>query len=229
MKAVVRLLIIVAAACLAACASSKGVDKAFSDNRSSLQGNSHSFHSPPELTLHVVTGTLVQKGFAIEQTDAAMGLVKASRNLTDPKDPHTNYHINATAYVSAAADGDGSIVSLAASQQTVLYRQGHHWDFLPLLPIFPIPTSRKFETVVTGEGSIVQGDFYGEFFAAVEQGLAAAAAASARKPAAPGTSAPTTGGAPVAAATGGAVGGSALPATLDQPVQTSPAVDAPRW
>jgi hypothetical protein len=161
--------------CLAACASS-GVDKAFTDHKSAVQGNSHAFRAPPELTLRIVTGTLVQKGFAIEQVDSEMGLIKASRNLTDTKDPNTNYHISATAYVSAESGGAGSVVSLAASQQTVLYRKGHTWAMLPLLPIIPIPTGRKYETVVTGEGSILDGSFYGDFFAAVERGLQDASA-----------------------------------------------------
>jgi hypothetical protein len=177
MKTIARLAIVTAAACLAACAGSRGVDKAFADNKSAVQGNSHSVHAPPDMTLRVVTGTLVQKGFAIEQADSAMGLIKASRNLTDTKNPDTNYHVSATAYVSAASDGDGSVISLAASQQTVLYRKRHSWTMLPLLPIIPIPTGRKYETVVTGEGSILRGNFYAEFFAAVDRNLAAPSAA----------------------------------------------------
>lgn len=180
MQVLARCGVCAAVVVLAACAGSRGVDRAFTDKQSAVQGNSRSFTASPEVTLRVVTGTLVQKGFAIDQTDAAMGLVKATRNLTDPKDKNTNYHIMATAYVSAAPDGRGSVVSLAANQQTVLYRQGHNWTMLPLLPIIPIPTGKKYETVVTGEGSILQSDFYGEFFAAVEQGLENAAAAGAR-------------------------------------------------
>ena len=123
-----------AALCLAGCAGSRGVDKAFADSKSAVQGNSHTFRASPEMTLRVVTGTLVQKGFAIEQGDGGMGLIKASRNLTDTKDPNTNYHISATAYVNAQSGGAGSVVSLAASQQTVLYRKGHTWTMLPLRP-----------------------------------------------------------------------------------------------
>jgi hypothetical protein len=126
-----------------------------------------------------VTGTLVQKGFGIDQTDSAMGLIKATRNVQDPKNPSTNYHMTATAYVSAEPTSHGSVVTLSASQQTVLYRKGHNWTMLPLLPIIPIPTSRKFETVVTGEGGITGSSLYAEFFAAVEQSLASAAALAA--------------------------------------------------
>ena len=49
---------------------------------------------------------------------------------------------------------------------------------LPLLPIIPIPTGKKFETVVAGEGSILEGNFYAEFFNAVARGLANASAFS---------------------------------------------------
>jgi len=184
MRVIIRFALSMAAVCLVACAGSRGVDKAFTDNKSAVQGNSHTFRAPPELTLRIVTGTLVQKGFAIEQVDSEMGLIKAARNLTDTKDPNTNYHISATAYVSAESDGGGSVVSLAASQQTVLYRKGHTWAMLPLLPIIPIPTGRKYETVVTGEGSILDGTFYGDFFAAVERGLQDASALNATRMAA---------------------------------------------
>jgi PIN domain nuclease of toxin-antitoxin system len=177
MKTIARLAVVTSVACLAACAGSRGVDKAFTDKKSAVQGNSHSVHAPPDVALRAVTGTLVQKGFAIEQVDAAMGLIRATRNLTDTKNPDTNYHVSATAYVSGASDGDKSLISLAASQQTVLYRKGHSWTMLPLLPIIPIPTGRKYETVVTGEGSILRGNFYAEFFAAVDQNLAASSEA----------------------------------------------------
>jgi hypothetical protein len=178
MNAAVRFTVTAAAACLAACAGSRGADQALTNSKSAVQGNTHTFQAPRDLTLRVVTGTLVEKGFAIEQTDSAMGLVKATRNLTDPKDPNTNYHVTATAYVSSGPEGRTSVVDLAASQQTVLYRQGHTWTMLPLLPIIPIPTGKKFETVVTGEGSILEGNFYAEFFNAVARGLANASAFS---------------------------------------------------
>jgi hypothetical protein len=172
MHAFIRLTVTAAVACLAACGGSRGLDKAITDSKTAVQGNSHSFHAPPDVTLHVVAGTLVQKGFAIEQADATMGLIKATRSLQDPNDPDTTYRLSATAYVSAAPDAQGSVVTLAASQQTVLYRKGHSWTMLPILPIIPIPTGKKYETVVTGEGSIVGATFYTDFFAAIEQGLA---------------------------------------------------------
>jgi hypothetical protein len=148
MKVIARIALTATLICLTACATSSA-DKALTDTRSVVHGNTHSFQAPRDLTLRVVTGTLVEKGFAIEQTD------------------------------SSRPDGRTSVVDLAASQQTVLYRHGHSWTLLPLLPIIPIPTGRKFETVVTGEGSIQEGNFYAEFFNAVERGLANASAYSA--------------------------------------------------
>jgi hypothetical protein len=165
--------IICLGACLAGCASSRGYETAFSEKQA-IAGNSHTFQAARDPTFRAVTGTLVQKGFNIDHTDEAMGIIKATRNYEDPKDAETNYHITATAYVSASADG-GTIVTLSASQQTVLYRHGHSWTLLPLLPIIPIPTGRKFETVTTGEGGITAGSFYTEFFAAVEHTLASTA------------------------------------------------------
>jgi hypothetical protein len=171
MKALIQTTLVLATACLAACASGRGLEKAMSDSRSEPKGNSHAFHAPPDVTLGVVTGTFVQRGFTIDQSDATLRLVKASRDLTDPKDPNTNYHITATAYVTG--DPAGSLVTLAASQQTLLHRKGHSWTMVPILILpVPIPTGSKYETVTTGEGSILAGSFYGDFFDAVERGLA---------------------------------------------------------
>jgi hypothetical protein len=157
-------------ATLSACSTSSRYEGAFS-KATGIQGNSHTFHATTDRTLRAVTGTLVAKGFNIDQTDSAMGLIKATRNYSDPKKPDINYHITATAYVSESQADRGSIVTLSASQQTVLYRKMHSWSMLPIVPI-PIPTGRKFETVTTGEGAIASSGFYGDFFAAVDEALA---------------------------------------------------------
>jgi hypothetical protein len=157
-------------ACLTACGTSPRYEGAFS-KATSIPGNSHTFRAAPDQTLRAVTGTLVSKGFNIDQTDSTMGLIKATRNYSDPKKPDINYHITATAYVSESPADRGSIVTVSASQQTVLYRKMHSWSMLPIVPI-PIPTGRKFETVTTGEGGIVSSAFYDDFFAAVDEVLA---------------------------------------------------------
>jgi hypothetical protein len=183
MKALVRLTVTVVTvvACLAGvagCGGSRGIDKALAEDKEKTPvapGNSHSFDAPVELTLRIVAGTLVQKGFSIEQADSNMGFIKATRNMPDPKDANTNYHISATAYVSAQHSGRVSLVTLSVSEQTVLHRSGHSWSTLPLLPLpIPIPTGKTYETVVTGEGTLKGDTFYNDFFAAVQQGLASA-------------------------------------------------------
>jgi hypothetical protein len=153
---------------LAGCATPKGYDNAFSD-KSALNGNAHSFSAAPEQTFRAATGTLVQRGFTIEQTDGAMGLIRATRNLQDQKDKKLSYNIIATAYVTSAPAGRGSVVTVSASQQTVLHRQTHHWTGI-IGPI-AIPTSKEYQTVVTAEGSIGDAGFYKDFFAAMEQNL----------------------------------------------------------
>jgi hypothetical protein len=199
MNALVRLTVTVVtvAACLAGlagCGGSRGIDKALAEDTKKTPvapGNSHAFDAPLELTLRVVAGTLVQKGFSIDQADSNMGFIKATRNMPDPKDANTNYHMSATAYVSAQHSGRTSLVTLSVSQQTVLHRSGHSWGTIPLLPLpIPIPTGKTYETVVTGEGGLKGDTFYNDFFAAVQQGLMSATefgaptlAADAEKPA----------------------------------------------
>jgi hypothetical protein len=172
---VVTVTVAAALAGLAGCTGPRGVDKALSDEKAKTpvaQGNSRSFDAPVELALRVVAGTFVQKGFAIEQADSTMGFIKASRNMPDPKDKNTNYHITATAYVNGQHSGRESLVTLTASEQTVLHRSGHSWATIPLPIPIPIPTGRTYETVVTGEEDIKGKDFYNDFFAALQQGLA---------------------------------------------------------
>src|SRR5579872_1782378 len=88
---------IVVAALVAGCSASRGYESAFSEKQA-IEGNSHTYPMPTEVTFRAVTGTLVQQGFNLDQSDAATGLIKATRNYTDPKSPDTNYHITATAY-----------------------------------------------------------------------------------------------------------------------------------
>jgi hypothetical protein len=163
-----------AAAGAAGCSASQGYEGAFSD-KEQIPGNSHTFQAGTEPTFRAVTSTLVQKGFTIDMIDASMGLVKATRNYTDPKKPEINYHITAMAHTSPAPAVQGTVVTLSASQQTVLYKKGHNWSALPIVPL-PIPTGRKHETVTTGEGSIVSASFYADFFSAVDSTLAGPAA-----------------------------------------------------
>jgi hypothetical protein len=166
-------LLMIGAACLAGCAETHGYNGAFAD-KAAISGNMHRFAADTAQTFRAVAGTLVQRGFTIEQTDGNMGLIKASRNLADPKNPKIAYHISATAYIMAAPDSSGSTVVLSASQQTVLYRETHHWT--GIIGPLAIPTRKEYQSFVTGEGSITDRSFYTDFFSALEGGLLASGA-----------------------------------------------------
>jgi hypothetical protein len=158
---------VAAIALTAGCAGDNGYQKAFSSD-SALVGNHHTFKAFEDQTFRTVKVTLVRQGFTIEQADPSSGLIKAVRNLQDPSDENISYNINATADVSA--DGDSSIVTLAASQQTVLHREWHDWwHLLWIIPLFP--TGTEYQTVVTKEGNVTDIAFYNDFFANVQKAL----------------------------------------------------------
>jgi hypothetical protein len=164
------LVLIVTLAVTAGCASQKAYNQVFSE-RTAIVGNSHSFAAAPDDVLRAVIGTLVQRGFSIEQTDLKMGLIKATRNLQDPNHAKVSYLLSATASVWAPADGSGSVARLAASEQQVMHSSKHNW--VPILGplIIPMP-GKTYQTTVTKEGTITDSEFYADFFAAVQQTLA---------------------------------------------------------
>ena len=155
------------------CAGSRGYDKAFSSSEA-VAGNSHQFEASAAQTFQAVKFTLVQQGFLIEQADVASGLIKATRNLDDPSSKKISYNVNATVDVSGTPDGRSSLVTMAANQQTVTHSKSHNW--VPILGPLMIPTSTNYQTTVTGEGTITNKSFYGDFFAAVDRSLREAAA-----------------------------------------------------
>src|ERR1700732_4727800 len=125
---------------LAGCAATRGYNGALSD-KAAPSGNAHRFAAAPERAFRAPAGTLVQRGFTVEQADSAMGLIKASRNLQDPKNSKVSYSIIATAYVVAVPDSADSTIMLSASQETVLTRQTHHWT--GILGPLAIPTRKE--------------------------------------------------------------------------------------
>lgn len=155
------------------CASNNAYQKAFSAE-SAIKGNNQVFPAPQDQTFRAVKMTLIRQGFTIEQADITSGLVKAVRNYQDPGDKTISYNIIATADVTA--DDQESVVTLAASQQTVLHREWHTWwHLLWLIPLFP--TGVEYQTVVTQEGNVTDPAFYKDFFASVGTTVAANAAA----------------------------------------------------
>ena len=155
-------------ALLAGCASQNGYQKAFSD-QTAIVGNSRSFNAQADHTLRTVKQTLVRQGFTIEQADISTGLIKAVRNLQDNSDKDVSYNINVSADVTGSST-DTCIVTVAASQQTVLHREWHTWwHLLWIIPI--IPTGVEYQTVVTKEGNVTDVAFYKDFFASVDKAL----------------------------------------------------------
>lgn len=157
-----------ATATLAGCGGQQGYRKAFSE-QAALTNNSRTFEIPADQALRTVKQTLVRQGFTIEQADTSTGLIKATRNMQDRDDKDISYNINATADITEAT-GKGSVVTLAASQQTVLHRKWRTWwHLLWIIPIFP--TGVEYQTVVTKEGNVTDAAFYGDFFAAIEKAM----------------------------------------------------------
>jgi hypothetical protein len=82
--------------------------------------------------------------------------------MQDKEDHEFSYNIHASVDISEEADAQ-SIVSLAASQQTILHRSTYTWwHLLWILPI--IPTGIEYQTVVVKEGNITDPGFYTDFF-----------------------------------------------------------------
>jgi hypothetical protein len=159
------------------CATNDGYQKAFAAE-SAIKGNHKTFAAPLDQAFRAVKTTLVRQGFTIESADANSGLIKAIRNFQDPADKDVSYNIIATADVTA--DDEGSIVTIAASQQTVLHREWHTWwHLLWIIPLFP--TGIEYQTVVTHEGNVTDAAFYKDFFASVDSTVAANIAAARAK------------------------------------------------
>lgn len=152
---------------VAGCASQSNYKQAFSE-ATALQENSFHFAVPIEKTFKAVKTTFVRQGFTIEQADAHTGVMKAIRNFKDSQDEEKSYNIIVTADLNAT--DSGCLVTLAASQQTILHRTWHEWwHLLWLIPLFPVST--EYQTVVTAEGNITETSFYSDFFGAVRKTL----------------------------------------------------------
>lgn len=158
-----------AAAVLAGCATPSGYNTAFSE-KGALPSNSHHFDAPMEQTFRAAASALVQRGFNIDQADPGLGLIKASRNLDDPKDQNVSYLVTSTAYITSSPQSPGSLVTVSAAQQTVMHHSSHNWASLGPIPL-PIPTGTNYQTVVTGEGGVKDPNFYTAFFALIDQNL----------------------------------------------------------
>jgi hypothetical protein len=166
---------------LSGCSSQTGYSKAFSE-KTALSDNSHKFVATSDQTFRTVKLTLVQQGFTIEQADIANGLIKAARTFEDPKQRKFSYLVITSVDVTETPNGKEAVVTLSASQQTILHKDSE--KYFHLLGLVPIPTGKEYQTIVTKEGNVIDKSFYNDFFAAIGRNIALMPAATARTPAA---------------------------------------------
>lgn len=155
---------------LTGCAANDGFKKGLSDS-AAAKGSSRSVLSSANNAMRSSKLTLVSKGFAIDSIDTQSGIIKSSRKLPDEKNKDMAYRISAT--VDVTPNGEESLVTLAASQQTVLHRTVRTWwKLLWILPLFPVET--EYRADVLKESDIVDPVFYNDFFNALDKNLALA-------------------------------------------------------
>src|SRR5437879_1473682 len=153
---------------LVGCGSPKTYETAFSQ-KTALAGNTRNFDAPADQVFRASKVTLVQQGFTIEQADASVGLLKGVRTFDDPKNKKIAYLVTASVDISGTS-GEETVVTVSASQQTVLHKDSN--KYYHLLGLVPIPTGKEYQTIVRAEGNITGASFYKDFFAAVSRNVA---------------------------------------------------------
>lgn len=150
---------------LIGCATQQEYQKAF-DSQHSLTQNQCTFKQSTDSIFMIAKQVFIQQGFTIENADLKSGIMKAVRNMQDQESKEYSYNIHVSADISEEA-GSQSIVSLAASQQTVLHRSTYTWwHLLWIIPI--IPTGVEYQTLVVKEGNVTDPGFYTDFFNALK-------------------------------------------------------------
>jgi hypothetical protein len=176
---------------LAATVTSMNCDK------SVVSDSGQCFTATPEQTLRAVTTTLLQRGFRITNSSVDGGYVEGMRSVDNAQDKKLTDVLTAIANVKAIPVTGHSIVTITATQRTVLHDEFHKWG---QLGIFPIPTSKEYKDVVKKEVNVTDAAFYSGVFAAVERNLRSeTAAASTEVAATPSIPASATGDSPAAA------------------------------
>ena len=147
-----QIILFLAIMTLIGCATNQqGFQKAF-DSQSSLTQNQCTFKQSTDTMFMIAKQVFIQQGFTIENADLKTGLIKAVRNMQDNENKEISYNIHASVDISEEA-GSQSIVSLAASQQTVLHRASNSWL-----------SRTEYQTLVVKEGNITEPGFYTDFF-----------------------------------------------------------------
>ena len=156
-----QMILFLAIITLIGCATQQEYQKEF-DSQHSLTQNQCTFKQSTDSIFIIAKQVFIQQGFTIENADLKSGIIKAVRNMQDQKSDEFSYNIHASVDISEEA-GDQSIVSLAASQQTILHRSTYTWwHLLWIIPI--IPTGIEYQTVVVKEGNVTDPGFYTDFF-----------------------------------------------------------------
>ena len=177
----IKMILFLAIMTLIGCATQQEYQKAF-DSQHSLTQNQCAFPQSSDSIFMIAKQVFIQQGFTIESADLKAGIIKAVRNMQDKENEEFSYNIHASLDISEEAGGQ-SIVSLAASQQTILHRATTTWwHLLWILPI--IPTGTEYQTLPVKEGNITDPGFYTDFFnslkvAVTKHDLAVKAAAKA--------------------------------------------------
>jgi uncharacterized caspase-like protein len=153
---------------LAATVTSMNCDK------SVLNDSGQCFTAAPEQTLRAVTTTLLQRGFRITSSSVDGGYVEGMRSVDNAQDRKLTDVLTAIANVREIPVTGHSIVTITATQRTVLHDEFHKWG---QLGIIPIPTSKEYKDVVKKEVNVTDAAFYSDVFAAVERNLRSEGAA----------------------------------------------------
>ncbi len=159
---------------LAGCEAPKTYETAFSKH-TALAGNTHTYAATADQVFRASKVTLVQQGFTVDHADASAGLMKGLRVFDDPKNKKIAYLVTATVDITGVSASQ-TVVTVSASQQTVLHKESH--KYYHLLGLVPIPTGKEYQTVTRAEGNITGAAFYQDFFAAVARNMVTLPAAN---------------------------------------------------
>jgi hypothetical protein len=221
------------------CQTSSNYDKAFSA-KSAIAGNTRSYPLPVDQTFRAARVTLIQRGFSIDQEDAASGLLRGSRTLPDPSHKKVSFVVSTTIDVSPAPAGNATMVTMSATQQTVLHDSTT--KYYNLLGMVAIPTGREHTTTVKKEGTIGSPEFYKDFFDALQGNVSQVAVVTTPLPdahvgvptplaappsAAPNAAAPTAAPAPPVVLAETAAPSDVAPATAAPAPSSTPAAATP--
>jgi hypothetical protein len=153
---------------LSACSSAPPAYEGAFDASKAPGGAPIQLNAPVETAFKAVKWVLIKQGFQIQKIDPTSGTVTAERDYVDPDDKEKSYLIDVSVVVQDGVTKSTSMVALSATQATLLHTKEHTWWHL--LWIFPIiPTGTVYQTVNTGEGTVMDKTFYTHFYQQVRE------------------------------------------------------------